>query len=187
MNIILLGPQGSGKGTQAKLLMEKFGFYYFESGAYLRRVAETNESLKKSLDSGIIVSDEEMTSYLSAFLDKEQLYDQILFDGFPRTREQYSFWKSWLADRNFKIDLVMVLEISEAVTLERLQLRREKEDRGDDTPESIKKRLALYHERTQPLITELGKDTKVISVDGERSIEAIQNDLVEIIEKLKDE
>lgn len=187
MNIILLGPQGSGKGTQAKLLVEKFGFYYFESGAYLRRVAETNENLKKSLDQGLLVSDEEMTSYLSAFLDKENLYDGIIFDGFPRTLGQYHFWKSWLTDRNFKIDTIIVLEIGEEESIKRLLLRSKKEGRGDDNLESIKNRLNLYHERTEGLISELQKEIKVVRVDGERSIEAIQKDLVKIIENHKNE
>ena len=96
MNIVLFGPQGSGKGTQAELLCEEFGFFYFESGAYLRRIAETNSELRKMLDEGVMVPDIELTSYLTAFLDQESLYDNILFDGFPRNIEQYVFLKKWL-------------------------------------------------------------------------------------------
>ena len=66
MNIILFGPQGSGKGTQAQLLCDKYGFFYFESGAYLRRIAESNEELRKALDEGQLVPDIEFTSYLKA-------------------------------------------------------------------------------------------------------------------------
>ena len=108
MNIVLFGPQGSGKGTQAELLREKFGFYYFESGAYLRRIAESNSDLRKMLDSGILVPDIEMTSYLTAFLDEKGLYDDIIFDGFPRTLDQYFFLKNWLNDKQVKIDLGIV-------------------------------------------------------------------------------
>ena len=77
MNIILFGPQGSGKGTQAELLCAKFGFY-FESGAYLRKVAETNLELRKSLDEGNLVPDIEFTSYLTAFLMRK-IYMMILY------------------------------------------------------------------------------------------------------------
>ena len=177
MNIVLFGPQGSGKGTQALLLCQKYGLFYFESGAYLRRIAETHPDLKKSLDEGNLVPDKEMTSYLTAFFDEKNLYDDILFDGFPRTIEQYHFLKNWLVHKQVKLDLGLVLEISEGETMKRLLLRK----RDDDTPGAIKKRLSLYRDRTEVLINEIKKDTKVIEVDGERSIEDIQKDLVEII------
>lgn len=181
MNIVLFGPQGSGKGTQAELLCEKYGFFYFESGAYLRRIAETNVELKKALDEGQLVPDIEFTSYLKAFFDERGLYDDIIFDGFPRTLEQYLFLKEWLVEKQVKFDLAIVLEISEEETVKRLLLRK----RDDDTPEAIKKRLSLYRSRTEKLIEEIKKDTIVEIVDGERSIEDIQSDLVKLIEKNK--
>lgn len=181
MNIILFGPQGSGKGTQAELLCEKYGFFYFESGAYLRRIAESNEELRKALDDGQLVPDIEFTSYLKAFFDEKNLYDDIIFDGFPRTLEQYKFLKIWLDEKQMKIDLAIVLEIGEEETIKRLLLRK----REDDTPEAIKKRLELYHKRTEVLIGEISKDTKVIKINGERSVEDIQEDLVELVETVK--
>ena len=181
MNIVLFGPQGSGKGTQAELLCQEFGFYYFESGAYLRRIAENNEELRKALDEGQLVPDIEFTSYLKALLDEKNLYDDIIFDGFPRTLEQYKFLKEWLDEREISFDLAIVLDISEAETIKRLMLRK----REDDTPEAIKKRLEQYHMRTELLIEEIGKDTKVIKVNGERSVEDIQKDLVKIIQNAK--
>lgn len=181
MNIILCGPQGSGKGTQAQLLSEKFGFFYFESGAYLRKIAESNQELRDMLDSGILVPDTEMTSYLTAYFDEQSIYDDVIFDGFPRTPEQYQFLKVWLTAKQVKIDLAIVLEIGESESIKRLMLRK----REDDTPETIKKRLELYHNRTEILIKEIEKDTKVVRVNGERSIEEIQKDLVVIIENAK--
>lgn len=181
MNIVLFGPQGSGKGTQAELLCGKFGFFYFESGAYLRRIAENNIELKKALDQGQLVPDIEFTSYLKAFFDEKNLYDDIIFDGFPRTLEQYLFLKEWLVEKQVKLDLAIVLEISIEETVKRLLLRK----RDDDTPEAIKKRLSLYRTRTEKLIEEIKKDTKVIVVDGERSVEDIQKDLIKIVENAK--
>ncbi len=205
MNILLIGPQGSGKGTQARILLEKFGFFYFESGEFLRKVAKNNEDLKKSLAEGVLVPDREMTSYLTAYLDQEKLYDDVIFDGFPRTVEQYHFWENWLIDKQVKIHLVLVLEISEEETVKRLSARRKDPETGaiynlitdppptnidqtkliqrdDDKPEAVKKRLALYRERTQPLIAELGKTIEVVEVDGERPISVISADILKIVE-----
>lgn len=204
MNILLIGPQGSGKGTQARILCDKFNFYYFESGAYLRRIAEDNPDLKKALNEGKLVPDEEMTSYLTAFLDSKNLYDDVIFDGFPRTLEQYEFLKNWLAQKKVKIDLVIDLQINEEETIRRLSARRQDPvtgeiynlitdpppagfdvnrliQREDDKPDAIKRRLALYRERTEPLITELKKETKVVIIDGDRPIETIASEIEKIV------
>jgi adenylate kinase len=208
MNIVLCGPQGSGKGTQARLLCEKFGFSYFESGAYLRKLADTHPEMKLIMNSGKLVPDEEFTSYLTAYLDQESLYDDIIFDGFPRTIEQYRFLKVWLNQKQVKIDVAIVLEINEDETLKRLGARRLDPKTGkiynlvtdlppqdvdintlvqreDDKPDAIKKRLALYHERTEVLIDGIKKDAKVHRINGERSIDEIQIDLVKIVEEIK--
>lgn len=210
MNILILGPQGSGKGTQARLLCEKYGFFYFESGAYLRRIAENNLKLKKYLTEGKLVPDEEMTSFLSALFDEKNLYDDIIFDGFPRTLNQYNFWKRWLTDKAVSLDLVVVLEISEEETTKRLGARRVDPETGqiynlitdpppsnvdrdklvqrdDDKLEAIKRRLRLYRERTEPLIAELRKDTKVVEIDGERPVEVIFKEISKVVEEMKNE
>lgn len=210
MNIFLIGPQGSGKGTQARILSDKFGFYYFESGAYLRRMAEDNPDLKKSLSEGKLVPDKEMTSYLTAFLDSKNLYDGIIFDGFPRTLEQYRFFKNWLSQKNVSLDLVIELYIKEEETVRRLEARRqdpvtgkiynlitdppppevEKDkliQREDDKPESIKERLRLYKERTEPLVSELKNQAKFYKIDGERPIGEIAAELQKIVEELQKE
>jgi len=204
MNIILFGPQGSGKGTQARLLCDEFGFFYFESGEFLRKIAQNNEELKVALDRGELVSDTEMTSYLTAYLDQENLYDDIIFDGFPRTVEQYHFLKNWLVPKEVKIDVAVVLEIPEEETIRRLTARRKDPETGkiynlitdpppadvdqsklvqrdDDKPEAIKTRLANYRKRTEPLIAEIAKDVKVIEIDGTRPIEVISQDLRNLV------
>lgn len=208
MNILLLGPQGSGKGTQARILTEKFNFFYFESGAYLRKIAEKDEGIRRLLSEGKLVPDREMTSYLTAFLDSKNLYDDIIFDGFPRTLPQYEFLRNWLNQKKVSIDLVLVLKISEEETIRRLSARRidprtgkiynlitdkppadvdvkELIQREDDKPKAIEKRLKLYREQTEPLISELRKDSKVIEINGERPIEEIANDLERIVREFK--
>src|SRR5260221_560230 len=164
MNIVILGPQGSGKGTQAKLLAERFDLFYFEAGAFLRELAQKNNKVKEIIDAGNIVPGKEMS------------YD-ILFDGFPRTLDQYNFVKNWMDEKNIKFDLVVVLKVSSEVSIKRLILRR----REDDTTEAIERRLELYKKETMPLIYELKKDTKVIEIDGERAVEEIQKDIERIV------
>lgn len=208
MNILLLGPQGSGKGTQARLLTEKFNFFYFESGAYLRKIAEKDEWIRKLLSEGKLVPDREMTSYLTAFLDQKNLYDDIIFDGFPRTLPQYEFLKKWLKEKKVSLDLVLVLKINEKETIRRLSARRldpvagkiynlitdkpptdvkidKLVQREDDKPEAIEKRLKLYREQTEPLISELQKDSKVVEINGERPINEISGDLEKIVRDFK--
>lgn len=206
MNIILLGPQGSGKGTQARKLCEKFGFYYFESGEFLREAAQKNDGLRQMLSEGTFVPDREMVSYVTAFLDEKGLYDNILFDGFPRSRIQYRALEKWLEGKKAKVDLAFVLEISEGETIKRLSARRIDPKTGqiynlitdpppygvdpdtlvqreDDKPKAIKKRLGWYKEQVGPLIKGLEKDIKVIRVDGERPIEKIHQDLLKIVKE----
>lgn len=208
MNILLLGPQGSGKGTQARLLCEKFGFYYFESGGFLREASKTNIKLAEMLKNGVFVPDAEMSSYVTSYLDQKRVYDNIVFDGFPRSESQYETLKGWLAARNVKIDLVFLLKINEEETVRRLAARRMDPatgkiynlitdpppanvdqstltQRADDQPEAIKKRLSWYAEQSTPLISALRNDIGVIDIDGTQSIADIQKDLVAVVEKQK--
>ena len=207
MNILLIGPQGSGKGTQARLLVEKLGFYYFESGDFLRKIAEKNETVKKMLAGGTFVPDKEIVSYVTAYLDEKGIYDNILFDGFPRSIVQYNFFKSWLKEKNVGLNLVLVLTIGEEETVRRLSARRSDPKTGkiynlvtdpppadidrnllvqrdDDKPEAIKKRLGWYKEQVLPLIAQLKNEIRVVEVDGERPIDEIQNNLLKEIESL---
>ena len=169
-------------------------------------MAEKHPELKKTLNSGKLVPDKEFTSYLAAYLDQENMYDGIIFDGFPRTVSQYNFLKDWLDDRNVSLDLTIVLSISEKETIRRLSNRRldpttgkiynlvtepippevdksKLVQRDDDKPEAIQKRLQLFREQTEPLIAELKKNSEVVEVNGERPVDVIASDLAKIIEE----
>ncbi|CAN5299574.1 adenylate kinase [soil metagenome] len=175
MNIIILGPQGSGKGTQAKLIADKFNLFYFESGEFLRELAIKNEVVRAIMDKGELVPSNELASYIESFLDEKEIYDNIIFDGFPREVEQYKFFKDWLTEKKVNIDFSLLLNVSKETTMQRLLLRK----REDDTPEAIEKRLELYRNETLPLIEELRKDSKLIEIDGERTVEEIQKEICE--------
>ena len=206
MNILLLGPQGSGKGTQARLLMAKFGFSYLSTGDLLREISKTNEELNAMMKSGTFIPDEITFGYVTKYLEEKNIFDKMIFDGFPRSIKQYELIKNWLAGKGTKIDVCIDLQISEEETVRRLSSRRLDPETGkiynlvtdppgsevdqgkliqreDDKPESIKKRLEWTKSLTGPLLDLLKNEIEVVEVNGERSVSEIQSDLVKIVEE----
>lgn len=207
MNLIIFGPQGSGKGTQARLIADKFNLFYFESGAFLREIAKNNTEVNALINKqGKMLPDKQMHKLATAYLDKNDSdRDNIIFDGFPRTTNQYELLKDWLSQKKKKIDKALLLDISEEETVRRLSARRTDKTTGklynlvsepkppidllpenliqreDDKPAAIKTRLKLYHLNTQPLIEVFEKEGILIKVDGEQPIEVI---FQEILSKL---
>ena len=211
MIILLLGPQGSGKGTQAKLLVEKFGFFYFEAGGFLRNLISKNENVRQIMAEGRFVPDAEMSSYVTSYLDEKGLSENIILDGFPRSIPQYEAFKPWLLERSIKIDMVFVMRIKDEVSVMRLINRRMDPATGkiynlitdppgpeidtakliqreDDKEDAIRKRLQWSKDNTEPLIEILKKETKFYEIDGERPVSEIQKELISAIEeKIKNE
>lgn len=203
MNIIISGPQGSGKGTQAKMLAEKCGYLHLDNGSMLRKIAAHDEEIRNLLDSGNLVPDKKMLALMDIYLsDTYGKYENIIFDGFPRTTDQYVELKKWLTEKNQHIDYAVVLLISEDETVRRLSARRVHKTTGeiynlitkkppedildedlvqrdDDKPDSIRKRLALFNEKTKPLFDLYRNDGILVEINGEQSIEDIFSEIVE--------
>jgi adenylate kinase len=203
MNIIILGPQGSGKGTQAKLLADEFDLFYFESGNFLRKLAEENERIDRIINKeGKLLPDEETFSYVKEELEeKVPGRDGIILDGYPRSIKQYRLLTDWLQEKGKDIDYVIFLDISEKESIRRLSARRmDKEtgkiynlitnppsesveeknlvQRADDKPGAIKIRLEQYKKETKPLVDLLREKGVLMEVDGERPIQVILEDIV---------
>lgn len=205
MNILILGPQGSGKGTQAKLLSEKFGLFYFESGNFLRELSKTKPDVGERINRGELIPDEEMLGLVKDFLEKNAPSGQnMLLDGYPRSVVQYENLKGWLESKGSKIDHAILLEISQEESVRRLSARRMDKitgkiynlvtappppqvnqenliQREDDKPDAIKVRLDKYQEVTAPLVSQLEKEGILKKVNGERPIDVIFADLQEIV------
>lgn len=207
MNIIVLGPPGSGKGTQSKRLTKELDMDYFSTGDFARKMAEYNPRIKNIVESGGLIPEEEMTRYVYKYL--EENFDDmanILFDGFPRFVSQYEFLTQWLKDKGSEKIITISLELDDDVVLERLSSRRICEDcgkeynlvtnppkgetcecggelitRADDNPESIKERLDVYKENVEPLIRHVEEKGSLIKINGDQPIETIAQDILKKI------
>jgi adenylate kinase len=174
MRILILGPQGSGKGTQAKLIAAAHGAPHVATGDILRAaVAEGTElglRVGPILESGDLVPDDLMIDLIRARLADE---DGFVLDGFPRTVPQAEALDSMLEEIGKPLDVVLLLEVSDDVSLERMLGRRAEEGRSDDAPDVIRNRLRLYHELTEPVVERYRREGVLVAVDGERTVDEV--------------
>lgn len=184
MNLIILGPQGSGKGTQAKLLAEKFGLTHVSSGSLLREFA------KNGTPKGDLVADLLTTGELLPFDMVMQVIEPVILeasrgfilDGSPRDVMQAEYLEWFLGERNLKLDRVIFLNIPREESLSRLQKRASLEGRSDDTPEAIHERLDTYDRETIPVIEHYRVKGLLVEVDGTGEIQTIFHDIVSKLE-----
>jgi adenylate kinase len=157
MDVLLLGPQGSGKGTQAKRMASEYDLAHIASGDIIRAIkqedSELGRELKAVYDRGDLVSDELMIRLIRDRLGKPDAAEGFILDGFPRTLPQAEALDELLDELDRKIDVVFEFQVADRQKLlERMVKRAREENRSDDTPEAIARRLALYDEETAPLV-----------------------------------
>ena len=180
MNLIILGPQGSGKGTQAKLLADKFGLRHISTGALLREESQNGTQkgnlIADILKSGELVPFETVLDVLEpAIIGAKQGF---ILDGTPRNLSQAEYLTSFLNERHTNIDHVIVLNIPRDESIKRLVKRAEIEHRPDDNPTSINERLEIYEHDTVPVIDYYRKEGKIITIDGTPDIDTIFRDIL---------
>jgi len=180
LNLVLFGPPGAGKGTQAKILQEKRGLPQLSTGDMLRAAIAAKTPLGKQVEGilakGDLVSDDIVIGIIGERYDQPDCAGGAVFDGFPRTIAQAEALDAMLAKRKRKIDVVIELKVDEAILLARVEQRIKESGgvaRADDTPETLKARLAVYYKNTAPLLDFYRRQGKLETVDGMAPVDAV--------------
>jgi adenylate kinase len=194
MRLILLGPPGSGKGTQAQRLVQRYGIVQLSTGEMLRAAvaAQTQVGLKAKdiMASGGLVPDEIVIGIISDRLDQPDAKKGFILDGFPRTVPQAEALDELLKKKHLKLDAVVELRVNESALLQRVETRaaetraRGEDVRIDDTPDVLIKRLASYRQLTEPLIHYYSERRKLVTVDGMMTIEHVTREINRILTAL---
>ncbi|MBP0112325.1 adenylate kinase [Bradyrhizobium vignae] len=183
MRIILLGPPGSGKGTQAQLLVRRYGIIQLSTGEMLRAAVAAGTPVglkaKEIMASGGLVPDDVVVGIISDRIDQPDAKNGFILDGFPRTVPQAEALDELLKRKHLKLDAVIELRVNESALLSRVETRvaqmreRGEEVRLDDTPEVLTKRLASYRSQTEPLIHYYSERRKLSTIDGMMAIDEV--------------
>jgi len=192
VNIVLFGPPGAGKGTQAKILTQNYGWPQLSTGDMLRAAVKAGTDLGKKVDAiltkGDLVSDDIVIGIIAERVDQPDCAKGAVFDGFPRTIAQAEALDRMLGERGKKIDMVLELKVDEAALVQRAEQRvketlaQKGTPRSDDQPETVRFRQKVYRENTAPLLDFYGKQGKVVSVDGMAPIEQVTKLIAAIID-----
>ena len=186
MNILLLGPQGSGKGTQARRIAGEHGIAQIATGDMLRQAiaAETELGLqvKPIVDRGELVPDDLMIALIRERLDDEDTREGFILDGFPRTMAQALALDAMLAEIGRELDVVFELQIDDDVAIERLHKRAVEEGRTDDNSEAIARRLSEYHDKTEPLVGYYRLRGNLVGVHADNPIDKVFGEIEEALQ-----
>jgi len=185
MRIVLLGPPGSGKGTQAALLKDRLEIPHISTGDLLRKAVAEGTPLgrqaKAAMDAGELVSDELMLGLIEEKLGQPEVAPGFILDGYPRNQAQAESLDALLDRLGQPIDRALELVVDEEQIVERLARRAEEEGRSDDTEAVIRNRLAVYREKTAPISEHYAEKGLLVRVDGVGEIEEINQRLVEAL------
>jgi adenylate kinase len=193
MRLILLGPPGAGKGTQAKRLVAKHGLVQLSTGDMLRSAIEAGTPIgqraKDVMARGELVSDDIVVAIVSDRIDQPDARAGFILDGFPRTVPQAHALDRMLAEKGFKLDAVIELKVDEKILLDRIEKRiaemkaRGEDLRADDNPDVLRRRLLAYREQTAPLTTYYQLQSVLRTVDGMAPIEQVTKAVESVLGK----
>jgi adenylate kinase len=188
VNVLLLGPQGSGKGTQAKRIEAEYGIPHIATGEMLRNAiehgTELGQNVRSIVESGGLVPDDLMIELIRERLDEPDTAEGFILDGFPRTSAQADALDAMLSEIGRELAIVFEFQLSDQVATERLRRRAELENRSDDTPEAIARRLALYHEETEPLVEHYRLHGNLVGIHADHTENEVFAELQEALDQV---
>ena len=187
-NILLLGPQGAGKGTQGKLIAAEYGIPHVATGDMLRAAiaaeTELGRKVKPIYDAGGLVPDDLMIELIRERLGEEDAREGFVLDGFPRTMAQAEALDEMLREIGHDLDVVFELQLPDEVGRERMLRRAAEEGRADDTPEAIDNRLRLFHAETAPLVEYYRSRGHLVGIHAERPIPEVFAEIQRALEQV---
>ena len=187
-NILLLGPQGAGKGTQGRLIASEYAIPHVATGDMLRAAmadgSELGQQVRPIYDSGRLVPDDLMIALIRERLSGEGAREGFVLDGFPRTMAQADALEEMLREIGRDLDVVFEFQIPDELGRERMLKRAAEEGRTDDTPEAIDERLRLYHEETKPLIEYYRTRGNLVGVHGDRPVNQVFAEIQQTLEQV---
>lgn len=188
LNLLLLGVQGAGKGTQAKRIASEYRLAHISTGETFRAAVaagtELGRRVRPILESGALVPDELTIELMRARLAEEDASEGFVLDGFPRTMAQAEALDVLLAELERPLDVVFELQIRDELASERLRRRALRERRADDTPEAIARRVELYHRETEPLVEHYRASGILVGIHAEGSINEVFAEIQEALEQV---
>ena len=188
MNILLLGPQGSGKGTQAKRISAEYGIPHIATGDMLRAAMAAGtplgQQVKPIYNAGRLVPDELMIGLIRERLDEDDARDGFVLDGFPRTMTQAEALDAMLREIGRELTVVFELQISDEACVGRLSKRAAAEGRVDDTPTAIRTRLELYHRETEPLVEHYRVQGILVGIRADATVNEVFAEIQQALEQV---
>ncbi len=189
MKLLLLGPQGSGKGTQAKRIAEDHGVPHVSTGDMFRALDDATplgREVNAIMERGDLVPDEITIRMIRERLADVDARDGFILDGFPRNLVQAAALDAMLDEIGRRLDVVFFFDLDDETAKERALGRAHEEGRIDDTPESIARRLSLYHEQTEPIVEYYRATGKLVTLHAGRSIEEVSAEIQKALDRLDD-
>lgn len=189
LNLVIFGAPGSGKGTQSEKLIDRYHLHHISTGEVLRDHIARGTELGRTADSyisqGQLIPDELMLRVLEHELDNnpDKTAEGVIFDGFPRTIPQALALKDMMKRRGQKIHAVIGLEVPEDQLMERMVLRGKESGRSDDNPETIRKRLVVYHKQTQPLRDYYVGEGVYVPIKGDGTVDQVFERVIAALDK----
>ena len=185
MNIIIFGPPGAGKGTQAKYLVKKLSSFQISTGDMLRDEINKDTDIGKriinNMNNGKFVEDEIVNNLLEKIIFDSKTMNKLIFDGYPRTLNQAKNLDILLKKSNQKIDYIFFLNVHKDAIIKRIQKRKILEKRSDDDAETILKRYDTYMQITKPVLEHYSKNDNFHEVDGSMEINQISQKIEQIL------